>query len=128
MSSAGEREHMIRSYINAYNSFDIDGMLEHLDKEVVFENYLNGDLNLELKNKEEFREQAEKMVDVFSSRKQEIVSIEHESEKVNVEVQYSAVLAMTVSEDLKAGSEIKLEGRSIFSFEKNKIVKIVDLS
>ena len=123
-----KEEHMIKAYINAYNNFDIDGMLEHLDENVVFENHQNGDLTLEIKGKGKFREQAEKTAEVFSSRKQEVLSIDHKSKTVLAEIQYNAMLAVTISENLKAGSEINLKGKSVFSFDKNKIVKIVDLS
>lgn len=40
------KEHIIRSYINAYNQFDIPGMVANLHDNIVFKNIQDGETNL----------------------------------------------------------------------------------
>nr|WP_305050632.1 hypothetical protein [Elizabethkingia bruuniana] len=53
------KEHIIRSYINAYNQFDIPGMVANLHDNIIFKNIQDGETNLLLQGKKEFRQQAE---------------------------------------------------------------------
>lgn len=45
------KEHIIRSYINAYNQFDIPGMVANLHDNIVFKNIQDGETNLLLQGK-----------------------------------------------------------------------------
>ena len=56
---SNEIKSLIQSYLNAYNSFDVDGMLLHLYKDIEFRNILNGVIDVETKGIDQFRELAE---------------------------------------------------------------------
>jgi hypothetical protein len=45
-----------------------------------------------------------------------------------IEIEYYAVLAMDFSNGMKKGNEIRLNGKSIFVFKNNKIIRITDFS
>ena len=46
---------IIHDYVNAYNNFDVPGMIRHLSDSVVFQNVSGGEVTLELPGKEAFR-------------------------------------------------------------------------
>jgi hypothetical protein len=120
----------IQAYINAYNAFDIPGMLKNLHTDIIFENYASETLTHATKGIQEFEKQAKKAATIFKSRTQQIIDItqnENENEII-VAIKYHGILALDLSEDLKKGEEIKLEGKSTFLFQDQKISKIVDIS
>ena len=45
---------LIQSYLDAYNSFDVEGMLQLLHNDIEFRNILNGVVYVETKGIEEF--------------------------------------------------------------------------
>ena len=122
------REDIIRRYVDAYNHFDVDGMVRDLADTIYFENVSNGETNLVLDGLDAFRKQAEQMKDVFSKRKQTIRSVAHQGDEVMVEIEYHAVLATDLPNGMKRGDELSLKGKSIFRFERDKIISIRDIS
>ena len=52
---SNEIKSLIQSYLNAYNSFDVDGMLLHLYKDIEFRNILNGVIDVETKGINQFQ-------------------------------------------------------------------------
>ena len=123
-----ERESIIHNYINAYNNFDIDGMLKDLDDNIKFENITAGETNMLLNGIAAFKEQAEAATSFFSERKQTITSFKHEANETEIEIDYHAVLACDFPNGLKKGDVLQLQGRSVFSFEGDKITAIKDIS
>lgn len=119
---------MIENYVNAYNRFDIDGMMFDLDIDVIFENISNGVINLKTIGLEEFREQAEKAKTYFTVRKQSIQSWQHEGSTVTVNINYQAILTSDMPNGLKKGETIQINGKSVFEFENEKIKRIRDIS
>ena len=119
---------LVQDCIEAYNSFDILGMLKNLDDNIKFENIESDIITLKLEGIKEFEKQALKVKNFFETRKQTITSYNQVENEVIVHIDYEAILAVDFSEDLKAGSELKLKGKSIFTFNENKIVKIQDIS
>ena len=119
---------IVENYINAYNSFDVRSMLSDLDNEITFENISNGETDLTLKGIEAFKKQAEQAALFFSKREQKITGLEIKNSVIAVNIDYTATLAQDL-QNLKAGESIKLEGKSIFHFNKeNKIIKIQDIT
>ena len=53
-----EKAAIICSYIAAYNNYDIDGMVAHLDAGVHFTNESNGEVNSETFGIDQFRQLA----------------------------------------------------------------------
>ncbi|TDQ30287.1 nuclear transport factor 2 family protein [Tenacibaculum caenipelagi] len=119
---------LIKTYIEGYNSFNVDKMLSVLNKSIVFENYTNNSLTLKLDGINPFKEQAEKVLLFFSERKQEIEEIITKEEYYEVHLKYTATLKVDLSEELKKGNQLNLKGKSIFFFQNDTITKIEDYS
>ncbi|WP_121808760.1 nuclear transport factor 2 family protein [Mucilaginibacter kameinonensis] len=123
-----QRELIISNYVKAYNNFDVEGMLKDLAPTVKFENVSNGDVNMELDGIEAFRNQAEQAVRLFERREQIIRSFKHTGSKTEIEIDYNDIIAIDLPNGLKKGDEMNLKGHSIFTFEGDKIVGIMDIS
>ena len=121
------RKQIVKNYIEAYNSFDVKGMLRDLHKDVTFENIANGAINLQLKGIEAFEKQAEQAKALFSSRKQRIQAIHFDADKVEVAISYKGTLAVDLPNGMKAGDVIEMVGQSIFTFQDNLVIGIKDL-
>ncbi|MFD1164999.1 nuclear transport factor 2 family protein [Sphingobacterium daejeonense] len=123
------REEIIENYIAGYNSFDIEKMTADLDDNIKFENISNGNVTDSLIGKPDFIHQAEQAKSLFSQRQQKITSIIHHENSSEVTIDYVATLAIDISESLKTGDKIKLEGKSIFEFSPDgKILVLRDVS
>lgn len=118
----------IEDYIDAYNNFDIEGMLSKLHHTVVFKNLTNGEVDLITNGLEEFKAQSEKAAAYFSQRKQTITDIQISDQKAEVLIDYHAVLAIDFPNGLKTSDQLELKGKSIFFFEDSLIVSIEDHS
>ncbi|AQX09617.1 nuclear transport factor 2 family protein [Elizabethkingia ursingii] len=122
------KEHIIRSYINAYNQFDIPGMVANLHDNIIFKNIQDGETNLLLQGKKEFRQQAELAKTYFTERQQNITSVKHSEDQTEIEIDYFAVLAADMPNGLKKGNALKLTGKSIFRFSDDRIIELTDIS
>lgn len=122
------REQIIANYIEGYNTFNIDKMVADFDEQIVFENISNGETNLSLSGLSAFIQQAEQAKTYFTERTQTIRSYSHQSNQTEIEIDYRAVLAVDLPNGLQKGDELKLQGRSVFEFSGNKIVKLTDIS
>lgn len=122
------REKIIKNYIEGYNQFEIDKMVVDFDDNIVFENIQNDETNMSLKGLTAFRPLAEQATTYFKARKQTIKSFKHFDNSTEIEIDYYAVLAMDFPNGLKKGQEINLVGKSIFVFEKDRIIKLTDVS
>ncbi|OPB98064.1 nuclear transport factor 2 family protein [Elizabethkingia occulta] len=122
------KEHIIRSYINAYNQFDIPGMVANLHDNIIFKNIQDGETNLLLQGKKEFRRQAELAKMYFTERQQNITSVKHSEDQTEIEIDYFAVLAADMPNGLKKGNTLKLTGKSIFKFLDDRIIELTDIS
>jgi hypothetical protein len=123
-----QRERIINNYIKAYNNFDIDGMLIDLDPSVKFLNISSGEVNMTLNGLSAFKEQAIQAKDLFSSRQQTIRSFKHFDDQSEIEIAYSAVLAIDLPNGLKTGDKLNINGKSTFKFSGDKIIEITDIS
>jgi hypothetical protein len=123
-----QRERIISNYIKAYNNFDIDGMLTDLDPWVKFVNISSGGVNMTLTGLSAFKDQAIQAKDLFSSREQTIKSFKHADDQSEIEIAYSAVLAIDLPNGLKRGDKLNINGKSTFKFSGDKIIEITDIS
>ena len=115
-------------YIEAYNRFDVDGMLAPLHEEVVFRNIANGEVSLTTTGKEDFRGQAEQAARYFSEREQRVTHWQLAGNRVKVAIDYCATVAMELPNGLKPGDTLRLQGKSVFQFGDGKIISIEDIS
>lgn len=122
------RADIIQRYIDGYNEFDIDKMVYHLDDNIVFQNIQDGKVNMTIHGITDFRKQAEEAKTYFESRQQKIAVIKHMGNQTEIDVEYTAVLAIDLPNGLKKGQTLKLKGKSIFIFDGSKIIKLTDIS
>lgn len=122
------RETMIRNYLHAYNTFDVNGMVADFDEAIVFTNRSNGEITLRLEGLSAFKEQAEKATSFFSERTQTAQSFQHEADHTETGILYHGILAVDLPNGLKKGEALTLEGISVFTFSENKIVELTDIS
>ncbi|TGE27382.1 nuclear transport factor 2 family protein [Hymenobacter metallicola] len=125
---AAQQKQLVESYIDAYNRLDVAGMLQPLHQEVVFRNISNGEVDLTLTGKGSFRQQAEQTLQYFSQREQRVTDWHISVDKVEVQLDYSAVAALDFPNGLKAGDLLQLQGKSVFEFKDGLIASITDIS
>jgi SnoaL-like domain len=123
-----DKREIIGRYIKAYNSFDIDSMLALLHPDVRFKNLSNGEINAQAIGKSEFESLARQSATLFKKRTQTIKSLEITGDKATVEVDFIAILAKALSDNLQAGDKLIVQGKSEFIFKDNLILSIVDES
>ena len=123
-----ESRKIIEQYVEAYNSFDIEGMVNLLHEDIVFQNFSGGKMNVETKGTQPFRELAQQSSAMFSSRRQKITHFENADDKIAVHVDYEAIVAIDLPNGLKAGDKIELKGKSLFQMEHGQIIRIEDHS
>lgn len=126
--SKDEKEKIIKNYIDGYNGFDVSLMVKDFSGDIIFENIQNGEVNMTLRGIEEFKAQAESAKSYFSERTQTIRLFRHEENRTEIELDYTAVLAMDFPNGMKKGQELRLQGKSIFEFNNGKIIKLSDIS
>lgn len=119
---------LVEAYIEAYNRFDVAGMLGPLHDEVVFKNISNGEVNLTAADKAQFRAQAEHAEHYFSEREQRITEWQMAGDEVTVLIDYRAVAAVEFPNGLRPGGRLTMQGKSVFRFENGQIISIQDIS
>ena len=129
MQSEIKRE-LIVSYLQAYNCFDLDGMIKTLSNDIEFENIRKGKLESASKGIPAFSELVSKAALVFSNRSQTILALEEKEQNICIDVEYEATLASDLymmEEGLKKGDTLTLNSRCEFSFDDEKICRIRDI-
>jgi ketosteroid isomerase-like protein len=119
---------LVEAYIEAYNRFDVAGMLLPLHEDVVFRNVSNGEVNLTTTGKAAFQQQAEQATQYFSQREQSVTNWMTSTHRVEVAIDYSAVAAIEFPNGLKSGDTLRMQGKSVFRFADGKIISIEDIS
>ncbi|SHL60252.1 nuclear transport factor 2 family protein [Hymenobacter psychrotolerans] len=128
MDATEQKQLVHAGYIEAYNRFDVAGMLRPLHENVVFRNITNGETDLTLTDKESFRQQAEQALQYFSRREQRVTEWQVADSRVEVLLDYAAVAALDFPNGLKAGDTLQLQGKSVFQFADGLISSIDDIS
>ncbi|MGB9979661.1 nuclear transport factor 2 family protein [Methanobacterium sp.] len=118
---------IIDEYIKAYNEFNIEGMLRNVHEDVELKNTTNGEVNVQLKGIDILKKQAEQAVSLFEKREIKIVEQVINGDTVENKINFKGVIGMDFPDGPKTGELIKLEGKSIFQFEKGKIILIEDV-
>jgi len=119
---------LIQDYIDAYNRFDVDGMLACVHPEIQFKNVSNGVVTAEADGIEALRWMAEQSKTLFSERNQTVLAFESGNGQVAVSVAFRAVSVVNLPGGMKRGQELNLTGRTEFHFEAGKIRRITDIS
>jgi len=123
-----EKRALIKKYIDAYNTFDIEGLMDVIHPQISFSNVSNGEVNAKAEGVEEFRALAEEAKNLFTSRCQSITGYMFNGDNAIINIDYDGVLAMDLPGGMKAGDHLHLSGKTEFNFEGNKLKRIVDYS
>lgn len=123
-----KREEIVKSYINAFNAFDMEGLCKDLSNDVAFKNTENGIVTVTTMGLEEFKEVTLKSQSFFEYCKQEVLEFDTDKDFVIAYVDFEAVIKEDLSEELKKGTKLKFGAKSIFNFKDDKIVSIEDYS
>lgn len=124
-----QRESIIKNYIEAYNTFDVEAMIKDLSDDFVFENIQNEESTMKLTGIGAFKQQAQQAKAYFSERNQSLKNIKHIADEIEIDIEYSATLAMDFPNGLKKGDSLNLSGKSIFEFNSiNQIIRLTDIS
>jgi ketosteroid isomerase-like protein len=127
MTSSRQKE-IIEGYVAAYNSFDVEAMLQFVHPDVVFKNVAGAEVNATATGIHEFRKLAERSKSLFSARCEQITGLESVGDTATVDISFEAVLAADLPNGMKAGDAIKLQGRSVFEFLDGMLYRITDYS
>lgn len=119
---------IVKKFIDAYNSMDVDKMLTYLHPEIEFKNISNGEINAHTFGINEFKEIANTSIGMIKEREQKIISYNEADGKEYFKISYHAILAVDLPNGLKAGESLDLEGKSEYVFKNNLIISIVDES
>jgi len=123
-----EIKEAIDRYMDAYNKYDIDAMIQVLASDIRFENVSGGEVNAKTSGKTEFEALARQSARLFASRKQTVKNIKIVGDQAFVEIEFEGILAQDLPNGLKAGEKIALRGTSEFVFVKGLVSSLIDRS
>ncbi len=119
---------IINEYIKAYNEFNVEEMLRNVHEDVELKNTTNGEVNVQLKGINVLKSQSEQSLSLFEKREMKIIEQVINDNTVENKISFKGVIAADFPEaGVKSGELVKLEGKSIFQFEKGKIILIEDI-
>ena len=128
MKNSEKLSQIIQNYVDAYNNFDVEGMIKNLHENIIFKNISNGEINLITNGKVAFEEQAQQAKQFFKTRQQTITENIINNEFIEIAIDYQGVIAIDLPNGLKENDKIELKGKSIFKFMDDKIIEITDIS
>jgi len=117
---------MIESYIEAFNAFNVEAMLQFVHPDIVFKNVAGGEINATVIGIDEFRKISERVTSFYSARCEQITGLASVGTTTTVDISYEAVLAADSPNGRKAGDIDKGTGRSVYEFLDGKIYRITD--
>ena len=121
-------EDIINRYIKSYNDRDIEGMLDCVTEDVVFENISNASQSMRLEGKPAMRQVAELSGNAFSYRRQRIVNLVTGEAKASAEIEFEGKAAVDLPNGIRAGETVHMRGASFFEFQGKLLSRIADYS
>ncbi|WP_370234218.1 MULTISPECIES: nuclear transport factor 2 family protein [Henriciella] len=121
-------EDMISKYIKSYNSRDIEGMLDCVTEDVIFENISNSGQTMKFEGRDKMGEVAQLSGNAFSYRRQKLVHLVIGQGKAAAEIEFEGKAAVDLPNGVKAGETIKIRGASFFEFRGQLMCRIADYS
>ena len=120
------RRAAIDRYLAAYNAFDVDAMLALLTPDVRFENVVDGTVNARASGIDAFRSLAEQGRALFSAREQRLTSLDFDGDTALAGIAWRGTVAADIPDGPPAGTTLELQGRSEFTFDGERIARLVD--
>lgn len=121
-------DEIISRYIACYNARDIEGMIECVTDDIVFENISNSGQSMRLEGKDMMSQVAELSGNAFSYRRQRVVNLVVGSGKAAAEIEFEGKAAVDLPNGVKTGETVKVRGSSFFEFRGNLLCRIADYS
>lgn len=121
-------DHIIGKYIACYNSRDIDGMLECVTEDIVFENISNTGQSMRFEGREAMGEIARLSGNAFSYRRQKILNFIDDGDRASAEVAFEAKAAVDLPTGARAGDMIQMRSASFFELRDGLLSRIADYS
>lgn len=121
-------DEVIARYIASYNARDIDGMIDCVTDDVVFENISNSGQSMRLDGKDMMRQVADLSGNAFSYRRQRLVNVVTGAGKAAAEIEFEGKAAVDLPNGIQAGETVKIRGASFFEFRGNLLCRIADYS
>lgn len=121
-------EEIINRYIKCYNERDIDGMLDCVTEDVIFENISNTGQSMRLEGREPMGQVAELSGNAFSYRRQRMINLVIGAGKAAAEIEFEGKAAVDLPNGVKAGETVKIRGASFFEFKGRLLSRIADYS
>ena len=103
-------------------------MVSYVHPEIEFRNISEGEVTHAIKGVEGFKLQAREAGYYFTERRQTITRLLIEEQKAEAFVDYSGTLAVDLPNGLQEGDKIEMQGKSVFTFEDGKILRLEDIS
>jgi len=119
---------LIHRYIDCYNTRDIDGMLECVTDDVVFENVSNRGESMRLDGKAAMANVAELSGNAFSYRRQKVVNFVDGGDKAAAEIEFEGKAAVDLPNGVKAGESVRVRGATFFEIRAGLLARIADYS
>jgi len=126
--SDADKKKVVDRYVEAYNSFDIDNMMNLMHPLVEFRNISQGQVTVSTSGADELRALADESTRIFSSRRQTVTRFSSEGETAVVQIDFTGVAALDLPNGLKAGETLQLSGRTEFIFRDGRIIRLTDYS
>ncbi|WP_448100369.1 nuclear transport factor 2 family protein [Luteibacter jiangsuensis] len=120
------RQALVEAYIDAYNRFDIDGMLATLSDDVRFEHHAGDELAVATDGKGEFEKLARVGAAMFASRTQTVAAMNVRGDTLVATIDFHGEVAEDIPEGPRAGTVIEMTGTSEFGFAGGKICRVID--
>lgn len=117
---------LITRYISCYNSRDIDGMLECVTEDVVFENISNTGQSMKFEGRAAMGEIAYLSGNAFTYRRQKVLNLIENGTHASAEVLFEAKAAVDLPTGAKAGEMVRLQGASFFKLRDGLLCRIAD--
>ncbi|MEL6324711.1 MAG: nuclear transport factor 2 family protein [Pseudomonadota bacterium] len=120
--------HIVSRYIAFYNERNIDGMLDCVTDDVIFENISNTGQSMRLEGREAMGDVARLSGNAFSYRRQTVVSFIETGDRAAAEITFEGKAAVDLPNGVKAGEMVSIRGASFFELRGGKLSRIADYS
>lgn len=124
--TADYHQALIGAYIDAYNRFDVEGMVVTLTDDVRFEHHVADQLAVATDGKADFEKLARVGAALFASRKQTLVDLRDDGDTVVATIDFHGEIAEDIPDGPGAGTIIEMQGTSEFVFRDNRIARVID--
>lgn len=121
-------EDIINRYIQSYNDRDIEGMLDCVTEDVIFENISNASQSMRLEGRDQMGEVARLSGHAFSYRRQRMINLIIGEGKASAEIEFEGKAAVDLPNGVRAGETVKIRGASFFEFRGRLLSRIADYS